>query len=250
MKGTVHTHIENAIATITFQHPASNACDPEMLAEMAGSIKNLNSHSGVKLILLQSGGEKAFCAGASIAHLSALKDLKNAAEFFKGFGRLILEMKTSNKIIATKVQGKAVGGGLGIIAASDYVIAGPNSGLRLSELSIGIGPLVIAPAVIRKVGISKFTDLGLEPSLWKSPQWGLENGLFNKISRTQESLTAETNTWVLALTQYSKEALHQIKKTAWQGTDHWAELLDANATETAALALTEQAQAAFKSFIK
>ena len=102
MKGTVHTQIENAIATITFQHPASNACDPKMLAEMAGSIKNLNSHSGVKLILLQSGGEKAFCAGASIAHLSALKDLKNATEFFKGFGRLILEMKTSNKIITTK----------------------------------------------------------------------------------------------------------------------------------------------------
>ena len=250
MKGTVHTQIENAIATITFEHPASNSCDPEMLVEMADSIKNLTKHSAVKLILLQSGGEKAFCAGASITHLSELKDLKTATEFFKGFGRLILEMKVSPKIIVTKVQGKAVGGGLGIIAASDYVIAGPNSEIRLSELFIGIGPLVIAPAVIRKIGVSNFTNLSLEPTQWKRAQWGVESGLFNQLTKTQEGLTTETNTWVLALTQYSKEALYQIKKTAWQGTDHWSDLLDANAAETAALALTEEAQAAFKTFIK
>ena len=250
MKGTVHTQIDNSIATITFQHPASNSCDPEMLAEMADSIKNLAGHSAVKIILLQSGGEKAFCAGASITHLSDLKDLKTATEFFKGFGRLILEMKASPKIIATKVQGKAVGGGVGIIAASDYVIAGPNSEIRLSELFIGIGPLVIAPAVIRKIGVSNFTHLSLEPTQWKRAQWGVESGLFNQLTKTQEGLTTETNTWVLALAQYSEKALCQIKKTAWQGTDHWGDLLDANAAKTAALALTEQAQTAFKSFIK
>lgn len=250
MKGTVQTHIENQIATIVFQHPASNACDPEMLAEMAAAIKDISENDQVKLILLTSGGEKAFCAGASITHLSELKDLKTATEFFKGFGRLILEMKASPKIIVTKVQGKAVGGGVGIIAASDYVIASPKSAVRLSELHIGIGPLVIAPAVIRKIGVSNFTHLSLEPTQWKPAQWGKESGLFNRLAETQESLTAETNTWVLALAQYSEKALCQIKKTAWQGTDHWSDLLDANAAETAALALTDQAQAAFKSFIK
>lgn len=248
MQPTVHTQIENSIAKIQFYNPASNACDPSMLAQMVHAFNTLSANSQVKVILLSSKGNKAFCAGASITHLSELKDMKAATDFFSGFGRLILSMKNCNKIIVTSVQGKAVGGGVGIIAASDYVIATENSGLRLSELMIGIGPLVIAPAVIRKVGVAHFSQLSLKPSTWKDAKWGAAHGLFNELVTDGDSLENVTVDYCNSLASYSAQALSALKSVLWQGTEHWEELLYENAAKTATLSLSEDAQESFKKF--
>jgi len=248
MQSNVHTEIENSIARIEFYSPASNACDPNMLDQMAQAFNGLSANPNVKVILLSSKGSKAFCAGASIKHLSDLKDMKVATDFFSGFGRLILSMKNCNKIVVTAVQGKSVGGGVGIIAASDYVIATENSGLRLSELMIGIGPLVIAPAVIRKVGVAHFSQLSLKPSTWQDAKWGVAHGLFNELVVAEGSLENAATNYCKSLTSYSTEALLAMKSVLWQGTEHWEELLYENAVKTAALSLSEGAQESFKQF--
>lgn len=247
MQGYVRTYKEAAIGRIEFYHPASNACDPEMLDKMVAAFNSFSKDIGVKIILLTAKGDRAFCAGASIKHLAALADIDAATEFFKGFAHLILAMKQCDKIVITGVQGRAVGGGVGIIAASDFVIATEKSGVRLSELKIGIAPLVIAPAVIRKVGLAGFTNLSLQPKLWQNAQWAATHGLFNTVV-PQEGYKAALDAFTKELQSYSSQALLEIKKALWQDTAHWNSLLFNNAALTAALSLSKPAQNAFKEF--
>ena len=248
MSGSTHIEIEGHIAKLSFYSPASNACDPDLLDSLITAFKQLSSKKEVKVILFSSQGEGAFCAGASIKHLAALRDLSTATAFFNGFGRLILAMKECEKIIITAVQGKSVGGGLGIIAASDYVVANSQAGLKLSELNIGIGPLVIAPALIRKMGVPAFTNLCLQPKQWQDASWGLEKGLFNQLISDTVNLSEVALEKAEAYAGYDTEALKQIKHILWQGTADWEETLKANAAKTAALSLGPAAQAAFKQF--
>ena len=248
MSGNTHTKIDGHIAKLSFYSPASNACDPDLLDSLITAFKQLSSQKEVKVILFSSQGDAAFCAGASIKHLAALRDLKTATAFFNGFGRLILAMKECEKIIITAVQGKSVGGGLGIIAASDYVVANQKAGLKLSELNIGIGPLVIAPALTRKMGIPAFTDLCLQPKQWQDASWGLEKGLFNQLISDTENLSEVVLDKAQTYKDYTSEALKEIKAILWQGTADWEKTLANNAAKTAALSLGPDAQAAFKQF--
>ena len=248
MSGTSQLEIEGHIAKLSFYSPASNACDPNLLDSLVDAFKQLSSDKDIKVILFSSQGTGAFCAGASIKHLGALTDIRTATAFFNGFARLILAMKSCEKIIITQVQGKSVGGGLGIIAASDYVLASPKAGLKLSELNIGIGPLVIAPALIRKMGVTAFTNLCLQPTQWQDANWGLQNGLFNQMVSEPENLRAQALEKAAAYKDYDTQALKEIKEVLWQGTTHWEKLLAENAAKTAALSIMPTAQAAFKKF--
>ena len=248
MLGTVDIKIDHGVAEISFYSPQSNACDPDLLEQLIQAIEDQQKQPSIRVILLCSKGDKAFCGGASIKHLAAVKTLPEASHFFSGFGRLMLAMKNSNKIIVTAVQGKAVGGGVGIIAASDYVIATDKAGLRLSELHIGIGPLVIAPAVIRKLGVASYSSLSLQPLAWKNAHWALEKGLFNEVIAAGENLKDRSHDFAQTLSNYTPKALVAMKKSLWHGCENWEELLLENALKTAQLSLSKEAQESFKKF--
>lgn len=83
-------------------------------------------------------------------------------------------MRKCPKLIVGRIQGKAVGGGVGIAAACDYVLASQEASIKLSELAIGIGPFVIEPAVSRKIGKTALAELALTAQEWKSAAWAQE----------------------------------------------------------------------------
>jgi methylglutaconyl-CoA hydratase len=210
----------------------------------------LGGNPQVSAILIQSEGDRAFCAGASFDELLQVSTPDQSAVFFGGFARLINSMRTCLKPIVAKVQGKAVGGGVGLIAACDYVLASDKASLRLSELGIGIAPLVIAPAVARKAGVSGLAEMALAPNEWKSAYWAQEHGLFSKVFESRSDLDKEAEFFALELASRAPEALKLLKQALWQGTEHWDVLLTERAALTGKLALSPIAQKTIAAFKK
>jgi methylglutaconyl-CoA hydratase len=247
-KGFVDVLIENKIATITFYHPASNSFPSSLLQQMVLKINQLSVNDAVSVIVLQSENE-VFCAGASFDELLAVSNTKEGTTFFSGFANVINAMRKCPKLIIGRVQGKAVGGGVGIIAACDYVVATETSALKLSEIAIGIGPFVIEPAITRKIGVAGFSDMSLSPTQWKTADWALQKGLFSKVVATIDQLNDAINQKAIEMTSYNPASLLEMKKVFWQNTDHWDELLLKRASISGNLVLsdfTKQALNAFK----
>ena len=142
----VKQEINNGIATIEFFHPAHNSLPGDILAELAQTITDAGENDTVKVIILKSGGDRTFCAGASFKELININDAETGSVFFSGFANVINAMRKCPKFIIGRVQGKTVGGGVGVASATDYCMATKFAAIKLSELNVGIGPFVVGPA--------------------------------------------------------------------------------------------------------
>jgi methylglutaconyl-CoA hydratase len=246
----VKSTIENGVATIEFFHPKSNAMPGTLLSELTATIQKVSSSDDTKVILLKSAGEKAFCAGASFDELAAVKNEEEGKIFFSGFANVINAMRKAPQLIVGLIHSKCVGGGVGIAAACDYAIASEKASVKLSELKVGIGPFVIGPAVERKIGTAAFSQMTLDAGNWYSAQWALEKGLFAEVHTTDESLYEAFNKKTHELAASSLEAMKDIKKMLWQGTDEWSELLYDRAAISGRLVLTEASRTIIKGLIR
>ena len=248
--GSLYTSIVNKVATVEFGHPAGNSFVAELLERLGKTLNELSENDAVHLIVLKSEGNRAFCAGASFDELLAVDNITKGKVFFNGFAHLINAMRTCKKLIIGRVQGKAVGGGVGVIAACDYVFAAEAAAIRLSELSIGIAPFVIAPAVKRKIGVAALSELSLSPNEWKNAYWAQEKGLFSKVFVGMDELDKELGIFAEKLAGYNPEALEEWKKVLWEGTGNWDTLLAIRAEISGRLALSEETKKVLNSFKK
>lgn len=246
--GSLYTHIQNKIATVEFGHPASNSFPSELLARLTNELNSLSKNQEVSIIILKSEGEKVFCAGASFDELVAIKNLEEGKRFFSGFANVINAMRTCEKLIICRVQGKTVGGGVGLLAASDYVLATEQAAIKLSEISIGIGPFVIAPPIERKMGLAALSELTLDATSWKNAYWAKEKGLYANVFETLKELDDEVQLLASKLVSYNPDSLRAIKKVFWQNTNHWNELLMERAEITGKLVLSDFTKNALANF--
>ncbi len=238
--GSLYTRKERGIAVIEFGHPASNSFVSELLERLFKEIDKLSEDESIRAIVIQSEGKRAFCAGASFDELIAISDLDQGKAFFSGFAYVINSMRKCKKPIIGRVQGKAVGGGVGLIAACDYVFATEAASIRLSELSIGIAPLVIAPAVERKIGKAGLAELALAPTEWKNAYWAKEKGLYSKVFDSIKEMDKELDLYLAEFGRLSPDALQAMKKVLWEGTDHWDQLLLSRAEMSGRLSLLDE----------
>lgn len=248
--GSIRTEIANNIAKVTFSHPASNSFPSSLLQQLTDELKSLNKNENVIIIVLQSEGLGAFCAGASFDELVAISNYEEGSKFFSGFANVINAMRKCSKLIIGRIHGKAVGGGVGLAAACDYTFATQKSDIKLSEIAIGIGPFVIEPAVSRKIGKTALAEMTLTPALWKSADWAKEKGLFTEIFDTVEDLDNRLETYTNELSQYNGEALADMKKVLWEGTDNWDSLLYERAAISGRLVLSDFTKKALEKFKK
>src|SRR4029453_5362126 len=186
--GYVKSELPNGVNTIEFFHPQSNSLPLKILDELAQTIHRAGNDDETKLIVLSSAGEKVFCAGASFDELAAIKNVEQGLQFFSGFAHVINAMRTCPKFIIARVQGKCVGGGVGLVAAADYAIASEAAEIKLSELAIGIGPFVVGRVGEKKIGISAFTQLAIDAGMWRSAQWAGRKGLFAEVHDKAEGM--------------------------------------------------------------
>ncbi len=236
--GYVKSEILNNVARIEFYHPQSNSLPSKVLSELAETITSVSNDPSVNVIKLESAGRRAFCAGASFDELIAINDFDNGKKFFMGFANVINAMRKSPKIIVVSVQGKAVGGGVGLIAAADYALATKDCSVKLSELALGIGPFVVGPAVERKIGKSAFAQMSIDYD-WYSAEWALTKGLYNHIYDNIDAMNEQVDVLVNKLANSSQEAMADLKKVIWEGTENWDSLLPERAEISGRLVLSE-----------
>lgn len=247
--GHVSLHTGNGVATIEFFHPLSNSLPGKLLNKLADTISSFNGHPDIRVLVLRSGGDRAFCAGASFDELAAIDDLETGKEFFSGFAKVINACRKSDKLIIGRVQGKAVGGGVGVASATDYCFATKHASVKLSELAVGIGPFVVGPAVARKIGPAAMSQLAINATEWKSAEWAREKGLYAEIFDTIEELDQAVNVLAQKLSNSNPEAMRMLKAVFWEGTGNWDELLAERAAMSGKLVLsdfTKNAIAGFK----
>ena len=237
--GYVTYSMKERIGTIEFYNPKGNSLPGPILQKLTETIKNAGIDDDVHAIVIRSGGDGAFCAGASFDELTSISDKEEGKKFFMGFANVINAMRTSPKMIICRVHGKTVGGGIGIIAASDFAIAHRNASVRLSELSLGIGPFVVGPAVGRKLGTSAFTTLALDAKSWYDSHWALRNGLYNKVVENIYELDSAVDEMAETLATSNPDALVNLKDILWQGTGHWHATLEQRAEISGRLVLSE-----------
>jgi methylglutaconyl-CoA hydratase len=247
--GNVSLAIENGIATISFYHPAQNSLPTALLDELTNKITAAGNDVQTRVIVLKSGGDRTFCAGASFDELLQIKDKQQGAEFFSGFARVINASRKSPKIIIARVQGKAVGGGVGLAAAADYCLATEAASIKLSELAIGIGPFVISPAVTRKIGLPAFSQLTIRATDFQTAQWAMAKGLYSEVYPDIALMDIALDTLANKLASYHPDALAGLKQILWEGTGDWDELLTQRAAISGELVLSEFTQHALRGFL-
>ena len=246
--GYVKGEVADHIGRITFYHPAHNSLPGHLLRDLTAHISQLGEYPDCKVILLQSTGDSTFCAGASFEELAAIEDEKQGKAFFCGFAHVINAMRKCPKLIIGRVHGKAVGGGVGLIAAADYCIGLSNGSIKLSELALGIGPFVIGPVVERKIGLSAYSQLAISCSEWQTADWALRKGLYQELVDSTEDLDNHLNKLLHDLVKYNPKALGAFKKTLWAGTEDWDDLLEQRAAISGSLILDDAAQEAISAF--
>ena len=249
INGYVSVETHKGITTIEFFHPQSNSLPHRILEELANEIHDAGLDKDTRVIILRSGGEKAFCAGASFDELSRIENEKRGFEFFSGFANVINAMRKCPRLIIGRIHGRCVGGGVGLAASVDYAIATEAAEVKLSELAVGIGPFVVGPAVQRKVGLSGFSQLAIDAGMWRSAEWARRKGLFAELHSSTESMDESISRLSNQLAHSSPEAMRELKKIFWQGTEDWDTLLTQRAEISGRLVLshfTKEAIAKFK----
>ncbi len=247
-EGYVRTEIEQGVATVEFFHPASNSLPGKILSDLAKAINDAGEDVRVNVIVLRSAGNGAFCAGASFDELVAIKSEAEGKQFFSGFANVINAMRKCHKFIIGRIQGKAVGGGVGLASAVDYCIATEGASIKLSELAIGIGPFVVGPSVQRRIGLSAFTDLTIDASNWRSAEWAKRKGLYAEMHATIEEVDDAVKRISARLAKHNPQAMQELKKTFWTGTENWDTLLSERAAISGKLVLSEFTRNAINAF--
>ena len=236
--GSVKSEVSDGVATITFAHPKSNSLPGRLLAELAASVREAGDNPAARVILLRSEGDGAFCAGASFAELQAISDAESGKRFFMGFVHLILAMIRAPKFVVARVHGKAVGGGVGIVSASDFAMASAGASLKLSELAVGLGPFIVGLPIQKKIGMGPFSAMSIDAD-WRDAAWGYTHGLYAELHPDVASLDAAVTKRVATLAGSNPEAMAQLKRVFWEGTENWAEELESRAERSGTLVLSE-----------
>ena len=241
---------DKGIATIEFGHPLSNSLPGKILNLLADTITNLGNDTQVKVIVLKSAGERAFCAGASFDELISIKDFETGKVFFSGFANVINACRKCPKLIIGRVQGKAVGGGVGVASAVDYCFATKFASVKLSELAVGIGPFVVGPAVQRKIGLSAMSQLAIDATEWQTAQWAKDKGLYAEIFDSVDEMDNAIEKLANQLAKSNPEAMQLLKKIFWEGTENWDTLLKERAAMSGQLVLSDFTVNAINQFKK
>lgn len=244
----VKSHIDQGIATIEFFHPDQNSLPGHILAQLAETITQVGQLNEVKVIILKSGGDRTFCAGASFKELININDAETGRVFFSGFANVINAMRKCPKFIIGRIQGKTVGGGVGLAASTDYCMATKFAAVKLSELNVGIGPFVVSPAIERKMGVSAMSQIAIDANTFYDAHWAMQKGLYAQVFESIEEMDEAVMNFAKHLCTYNPEAMLEMKRVFWRGTDDWDQLLAERAAISGRLVLSDFTKETLKKF--
>ena len=249
VEGDVSFAVDDGVGTIEFSHPKGNSLPGVLLRRLAAGIETLANNPAARVIVLGSEGTAAFCAGASFDELVNIENEQEGQEFFSGFARVILAMIRAPKFVLVRVHGRAAGGGVGIAAAADYAFAVKSASVKLSELSVGIGPFVVGPVIEHRVGNGPFSAMSVDTD-WRDAAWCERHGLYARVFDDVEAMDSALALLAGALAASNPAAMAAMKRAFWEGTEDWESLLAARARVSGLLVLSDYTRAAIERFRK
>ncbi|HXB33921.1 MAG TPA: enoyl-CoA hydratase/isomerase family protein [Puia sp.] len=249
-EGHVRTETHDGITTIEFYHPQSNSLPGRLLDALTHEVHGAGNDPHTRVIILRSAGSKAFCAGASFDELMAIQNADQGFLFFSGFAHLINAIRKCPQFVIARIHGRCVGGGVGIAAAADYAIAVNGADVKLSELALGIGPFVVGPAVERRIGLSAFSALAIDATMWRDSEWARKRGLYTELHQELSQMDESIDQLARTLAHSSPEAMALLKAIFWKGTEHWDQLLVERAAISGRLILSQFSRTALHNFRK
>jgi methylglutaconyl-CoA hydratase len=237
--GYVTTQTQDGVATIRFFHPAHNSLPTTLLHQLTEHIEAAANDANALILVIESVGERTFCAGASFDELASIQDFETGKRFFSGFAGVCNALRKCPKLTIGRVQGKAIGGGVGIASATDYCMATQFASVKLSELAVGIGPFVIGPFVARKMGVAAFSELAINATEWRTAEWAKTRGLFQEVFETTEQLDAYIVHLSQKLVASNPDAMRELKAALWHNTEHFDALIESRAAVSGRLVLSD-----------
>lgn len=161
-----------------------NAFDDFMISELHTVLDRIEKDSGIRVIVITGAGE-SFCAGADLNWMKRVKDWSYERNYEDAFrvAELMEKIYKFPKPVITRVNGATIGGGTGIVAASDIAIASENAIFGLAEVKIGLVPSVISPYLIKRCGERVCREIfltGERISARKALEFGLVNYVVSK----------------------------------------------------------------------
>lgn len=235
--GAVTTNVRDGVGTVEFSHPKGNSLPARLLNDLASAIRTLGADDAARVIVLRSAGSGTFCAGASFDEFTAVADAAQGKEFFSGFARVIAAMVRAPKFVLARVQGRAAGGAIGLICASDYSIAVRSAQVKLSELQVGIGPFVVGVVIERKLGLAPFQSLAVHAD-WHDAAWCERHGVYSAVVEDEAALDAAIDAHAKRLAASNPEAMREMKRIFWRGTDDWEALMGERAAMSGRMVLS------------
>ncbi|MEM1002541.1 MAG: enoyl-CoA hydratase-related protein, partial [Bacteroidota bacterium] len=177
-----------------------------------------------------------------------INDESTGKVFFSGFANVINAMRKCPKFIIGRIQGKTVGGGVGLASSTDYCMASKFAAIKLSELNVGIGPFVVGPAVQRKLGVSGMSQIAIDANSFYSAEWAKNKGLYAQVFESTGELDVGVKSFAEHLATYNPEAMREMKAMFWKGTEDWDDLLAKRAAISGRLVLSDFTKETLKRF--
>lgn len=247
LEGTVQASVADGVGTVEFSHPKGNSLPAKLLDDLAGAITKLGNDAAARVIVLRSAGTGAFCAGASFDEFVTLADAEAGKRFFSGFSRVVLAMVRAPKFVLTRVHGRAAGGALGVIAASDYSIALRTASVKLSELQVGIGPFVVGVVIERKLGLAPFQSLAVHAD-WHDADWCERHGLYSALVDDEAALDVAVEAHAKRLASSNPDAMAEMKRIFWHDIGDWEERMNERAAMSGRMVFSNFTHAALTKF--
>ncbi|MBA4341246.1 MAG: enoyl-CoA hydratase [Methylibium sp.] len=200
------------VARVQMNRPeVFNAFNETMIAELGEAFDRLANDPAVRVIVLCGAG-KAFSAGADIQWMKRASEATHEwnLEDARGFAAMLHRIAVCPKPTIARVQGVALGGGVGLTAACDIAIASDDAKFAVSEARFGILPAVIGPYVINAVGPRQARRLALTASRISAAE-ALSMGLVHEVV-TLDALDAAVERWIAELLMNGPQAQAEIKK--------------------------------------
>ena len=209
---TLQVELSGGILTVTLDRPdVHNAFNENLIAEAIDLFSAIDTDATRAVVLKGTG--KNFCAGADLTWISRMvsfthdENVRDSSKLAKMFAL----MNECPVPIVGRIQGAAIGGGVGLVAVCDIAIAAGNAQFGLSEVKLGILPAVISPYVIAKIGQSHARALFLTGERFDA-QRALRIGLVHRVVETESELDAAVYESVTQLKTSGPEAVRACKK--------------------------------------
>ncbi|MFQ5399636.1 MAG: enoyl-CoA hydratase-related protein [Anaerolineae bacterium] len=163
MGDVIELRKEKQVLTVAFNRPQShNAMNPEMIQALAAVFADISRQDDVRVVVLTGNG-RSFCAGADLTFMREAADYDFDENVVDGEAifDLMLAIDQCPKPVVGRINGTAIGGGVGLVSACDIAVAVERARFGFSEVQLGLVPAVISPFVIAKIGPSRGRDLFL-----------------------------------------------------------------------------------------